>query len=364
MKHLLIICAVAITVSACGTRQSATIDGEVSHADGKKVYLYTCEKGDFDVRDSVVIKDGKFSFGRTAFTPDQGAVKFEGVDEYVPFLLEEGIIVVKGDIDSPGQFVVSGTTSNELLTQYEKEQTIFHKEMSALNRKWVDAADTLKEGISEEMKAAFKKMDLKKIETLKKNNQTLFAAYLLSDEFNITGYEQLDSLMNLLDPNLNNGFVERLKEKLDILQKVTVGSVAPDFSIPSLQGGFITLSSLRGKYVMIDFWASWCEPCREENPRLVELFNQYKDEGFTILGVSIDNDKEKWTRAIKDDGLAWNHGSNLVGWDVTAKTYGVNRVPHTVLLDRQGKIIATGLRGEALSTKLKEIFPEPIGTTD
>jgi thiol-disulfide isomerase/thioredoxin len=120
----------------------------------------------------------------------------------------------------------------------------------------------------------------------------------------------------------------------------------------------LKLSSLRGKVVLIDFWASWCGPCRKENPNVVRLYNQYKAKGFTVFSVSLDQDAEAWKKAIASDGLIWpNHVSDLLGWQTPlVQLYAFEGIPHTVLIDQEGKIIGTGLRGESLEQKLKEQF--------
>jgi thiol-disulfide isomerase/thioredoxin len=134
--------------------------------------------------------------------------------------------------------------------------------------------------------------------------------------------------------------------------------IAPEISLPNPEGKEMTLSSLRGKYVLIDFWASWCGPCRIENPNVVRLYNKYKGEKFEIFSVSLDKDKEKWIKAIKADGLIWDyHVSDLLGWQTTmVEKYQFNGIPHTVLIDPEGKIIAEKLRGPSLERKLQELF--------
>lgn len=136
------------------------------------------------------------------------------------------------------------------------------------------------------------------------------------------------------------------------------GNPAPEINLPSANGGNISLASLKGKVVLIDFWASWCGPCRKENPNVVKMYNKYKDKGFTVYSVSLDKDKTKWLEAIKKDGLVWtNHVSDLKFWDcIAAKSYGVTSIPFTVLIDKDGKIIDKNLRGAQLEEKLKEIL--------
>lgn len=139
--------------------------------------------------------------------------------------------------------------------------------------------------------------------------------------------------------------------------RTAVGAVAPDISLTTPEGQMFSLSSLKGKYVLIDFWASWCRPCRAENPNVVRVYNQYKDKGFEILGVSLDNNADAWKNAIMADGLTWKHISDLGGWQSSAaRLYNVSSIPQTVLIDKEGKIIAKGLRGAQLEEKLKTLL--------
>jgi peroxiredoxin len=136
-----------------------------------------------------------------------------------------------------------------------------------------------------------------------------------------------------------------------------IGTMAPDITMPDVNGTNFSLSSLKGKYVLVDFWASWCGPCRAENPNLVAAYNKYKNKNFTILGVSLDKTKEAWLKGIQDDGLTWSQISDLKFWDSEAVgLYGFNGIPYNVLLDPTGKIIADNLRGSALETKLAEVL--------
>jgi len=148
---------------------------------------------------------------------------------------------------------------------------------------------------------------------------------------------------------------EEQQARLDNL--IPVGSAAPDFSQATPEGQQLSLSSLRGKVVLIDFWASWCRPCRMENPNVVRVYNKYKDKGFEILGVSLDKTKDAWTGAIQQDGLTWKHVSDLAFWNnAVAQQYGVSSIPYTILLDRDGKVLAKNLRGPALEAKLAEVL--------
>nr|HQU58722.1 TlpA disulfide reductase family protein [Saprospiraceae bacterium] len=185
----------------------------------------------------------------------------------------------------------------------------------------------------------------------------------------------LAGVMNILQQKNNgnylyfaNQFVETFKDsdpaavanlqmEVKKAQSFMIGGEAPDFTLKTPEGQDMSLSELRGKVVLIDFWASWCGPCRRENPNVVRMYNEYKDKGFDILGVSLDKTQDRWVEAIQQDGLSWHHVSDLKGWaNEVAQAYGVRSIPHTVLIDAEGKILARNLRGEALEQKLAELF--------
>lgn len=152
-------------------------------------------------------------------------------------------------------------------------------------------------------------------------------------------------------------FTRSLGKEINSMRASLVGAEAPEISLPTPDGEVLNLSDLRGKVVLVDFWASWCRPCRAENPNVVRMYQKYKDQGFEILGVSLDRSKDAWLKAIEKDGLTWKHVSDLKYWQSeAAQTYGVSGIPYTVLLDREGKIIANKLRGRQLEQKLASIF--------
>jgi peroxiredoxin len=141
------------------------------------------------------------------------------------------------------------------------------------------------------------------------------------------------------------------------MKALAIGQLAPEISLPNPDGTVVPLSSLRGKYVLVDFWAKWCGPCRRENPNIVRAYNQYKDKGFTVYGVSLDRSKADWLQGIQEDGLTWTHVSDLKYWQSeAAKTYNITAIPFSLLLDPNGKIIAKNLRGQALDEKLEEVL--------
>ena len=172
--------------------------------------------------------------------------------------------------------------------------------------------------------------------------------------------EQLDSLLNILDPKMAVvPTIIDLRERVELLKKLAVGKIAPDFVMNDPDGNPVKFSDVYSKneVTLLDFWAAWCGPCRAENPNVVAVFNDYKDKGFTVFGVSLDRTKDDWLKAIADDGLTWTHVSDLAYWNnAAAQMYAVNSIPSSLLVDKAGTIIAKNKRGDELRTAVAEIL--------
>lgn len=172
-----------------------------------------------------------------------------------------------------------------------------------------------------------------------------------------TGFLAMSEVYSKEFPLDNPALLTQLSQQAGRMRSTTIGAEAPEIEMQTPEGETMKLSDLRGKYVLIDFWASWCGPCRRENPHVKKVYAKYKDQGFEIFGVSLDRDKNRWVKAIDDDDLPWPHVSDLRQWkNEAAQTYGVSSIPYTVLVDPQGKIVATRLRGASLEAKLAEVF--------
>ena len=202
----------------------------------------------------------------------------------------------------------------------------------------------------------FKRQYLQRVVDLKPGSLVAMAATeQLSPEADV---QYFIKLLPQLEKNYpNSEYVAAFRLKVNELSRLAIGTDAPEISVLDPDGKSIKLSDLRGKVVLLDFWASWCGPCRRENPNVVNMYKKYHDKGFEIFSVSLDKEKANWLAAIKQDGLIWKHGSELAFWQSSfCKTYNVTGIPQTFLLGKDGKIIAKGLRGEELDAKLAQIF--------
>jgi thiol-disulfide isomerase/thioredoxin len=193
---------------------------------------------------------------------------------------------------------------------------------------------------------------------VKKYPQSPVGPFIITDRYiNYPDAEKLAACVALLGEEARQSYYgKKITEYQAIAAKTAIGAT-PDFSIADTSGKPLQLSSLKGKYVLVDFWASWCGPCRKENPNVVAAYQKYHDKGFEIVGVSLDTQKDAWMKAIAKDGLAWNHVSDLKGWQSgIVKQFGIHAVPTSFLLDKDGKVIANNLRGEALLEKLGSLL--------
>ena len=178
----------------------------------------------------------------------------------------------------------------------------------------------------------------------------------LSSETDMEYYIKLDKGLYSKFPNSN--YVKMFHTRVSEMNKLGIGTVAPDITLATPDGKNVSLSSYRGKVVLVDFWASWCRPCRAENPNVVKAYTTFHAKGFDVLGVSLDKDKAAWQKAIADDHLSWTHISDLGMWSSSVvKSYNITGIPFSVLLDKEGKIVAKGLRGDELENAIRKLLP-------
>ena len=300
-----------------------------------------------------------FVFESTLFRLD-----FMGYTSLDLILDKSDVDIFVDDSNSLFEFTVNGSDDTEILKSIENKITNYRSEIRELNINFVEASQNRDFELVNSIQSEF---DFKKnqfelslkdyLSSAKSSLAVLVTADYLDIEENLIFWETIYN--NYINEFKDNSYFKNFENKLIKIKSISIGSVAPDIILNDTSGVPISLASLRGKYVLLDFWAAWCRPCREENPNIVENYNNYKSYGFDVYQVSLDRTKEDWVRGIKQDKLPWINVSDLKYYQSeAAELYNVDRIPSAFLLDPDGKIIAkhTDLRGPNLSRKLAEIF--------
>ncbi|SRX54913.1 TlpA disulfide reductase family protein [Aequorivita sp. CIP111184] len=347
---------------------SYKLEGDaVGFADGTEIFVYTLENKQPKVIDTLTVTQGKFS--ATYPKSDDINLSFLRINEIngsVLFFPENEDMTATIYKDSIQASRVNGGKQNESYGNFVSEMTAFNKKKQESMERFRDARqanDTaaIAQIQSENLNMVGEETEYKK-QFLKDNKNSIFSVMLISEMLSrkeITPAEA-SAYINDLEPKLaESEIVQDLKTNLEALKKAEVGSAAPNFSAPTPTGETLSLKDAMGKYTIIDFWASWCKPCRMENPNVVNVYNKYHDKGLNIISVSLDKaeQKDKWIQAIKDDKMDWYHVSNLQFWqDPIAQQYSVRSIPATFLVDENGMIIDKDLRGAALEAKIATLL--------
>jgi peroxiredoxin len=305
---------------------------------------------------------GSFSLQTQLEYPSLLILSIDGITQKIPVFVGNENVLIEGDVQNPASINITGSESHNVYNVY----------MNSLNPKMMPYVLNMQAAAQENNKA--KKDSINNVaaiqskeiiatfNTLYKANAASPVTTLMLLQFSNIFPEVKDNLATIYNdllPSAKKGpFAEFIDKTIASSSFGQIGTLLPDFTQNDVNGKPFKLSSLRGKYVLVDFWASWCGPCRAENPNIVKAFNKYKTKKFTVLGVSLDQDKAKWLEAIKKDGLAWSHVSDLKYWNnAVATQFGIQSIPASFLIDPSGTIVARDLRGadldKFLATNLK-----------
>lgn len=364
-KFLYLLPAIALLLSACS--QKSQLNGKFANGDndGKQVYLLTMKdfNAPFQPVDSTIIKDGAFSFDLNDSTEVGVAYVVvkepaPGTPNGIPFVYEKGNIEMY--IDSVPK--VKGTPLNEKSQAFFDKLAVVAKKMETLDAKAAQVTDpNERQGYIDEMQGLQKEMSTIGYDFVKENMSNRIGEFYLVSFIDLFDDNQVQDLLKLASPEyqklINN--LLGLDDQPQAQQGSLIGKKFIDITGTTPDGKTISISEYAGKdkVILVDFWASWCGPCIKEMPNVVAAYQKYKSKGFEIVGISLDDDKSKWTAAIKNLNMAWPQMSDLKGWDSQLSApYNVTSIPYTVLIDKDGTIVAENLRGQELDKKLSELL--------
>ncbi|MFA8450553.1 MAG: redoxin domain-containing protein [Bacteroidales bacterium] len=367
MKKTLLFAGVAaagLMLSSCSSPERVSIEGNIAGLpDSTKVYLNVPQDRGMEAVDSVMTLGGKFQFKDSAYVhPRFFYFTVENTPTAYPIFMGKEVVKINGDVNAKKAFDIVAGKDQQLFNDFQKQtEAIGNEYMTAVQEYQAveNKEDTAKiRQLEEKINAIVDQGDSLFDTFIEENPNSLLTPSLIYPNLYKFDYAKLDAAFKKMGGDAKySPFYKKIEDKVKIMEAVQVGKIAPDFTLPDSNGEDVSLSSLKGNVILLDFWASWCGPCRRENPNVVAIHNDYKDKGLKVIGVSLDTDRKAWLEAIQADKLFWTQVSTLDASDrPAADLYGVTGIPHIVVIDKDFKIVAKGLHGEELRQEVEKLI--------
>lgn len=374
MRKFLLLAILFILASCGSTDYTLNVTADVE--DDNNLYLIVLDDNNQpQTLDTLQIKNGLATYSNSIEVPEMHFLLLEGNRDVVPVVLEPGNIAVEIYKDSIRSSKASGTKSNKDFRRYINESTPIIEDLFSIQNEMRNAMISRDSLSFVDLQEQLSEMQIKftdfQVGFIKGNSDSFVSALILEQLVANNGISKEDATLLFEAMNstikktragmkINDALKPLNVEVQDVEEndeEVSVGDIAPDFTAPNINGASQELYASLGKYTILDFWASWCGPCRVDSPNLVKVHNSYKDKGLSIFSVSLDKDKKSWEKAIENDKLSWDHVSNLLRWeDPIAATYGVSSIPQLFLLDENGNVIAKERHTTDFLPLLKELL--------